>query len=274
MEQETFESHSVVAADFSQFYVRIRGGLSPVADDDELSLAYYFEPNSSQVPNGLLLLSAARQWGYLPVTVRVTAMRPSALESSWRDVVEISLCATDHVTVTGWEETGLEEALPLIDGRNYRLRYSISDADDVDDDLSVSPREKYLVELWPEEFSPAAVITQLTKKGRYWRISMGLDQIGSEIYHRNDGATLTERVSEFANRAFSAFPDLHANVVDDMPGARSSMASTAVMLAPVPRMSTMDLVSQREYAARVMSDITKLLVECAMKHPRNSMPES
>jgi hypothetical protein len=187
------------------------------------------------------------------------------LDDAWRDVVEVSLFASGELHLTGWETTGDEVALPVETGQWYRLRYAISDMDDpgLDDDVV----ESYSVELWPEGKSPGAIITEKTKMGRHWHKDRMLDLLRWDIRQRPIEVMERERVAEFANRAFDAFPDLLTSVLANDEGARR-LADTAVMVNPIDLAEIRRLIkagreAQAASAEAAKSRIAAQLVEVA-----------
>lgn len=265
---ETKTLSAIVDADGSQFYLHVSDPSTPphangpdagIFDTDPgASLAYFTAPAD-------LLLTAARQFGELPVTVNLHSERPEPLDALWRDVVEISVFASGPLILTGWEPTGDESPLPLTTGQWYRLRYAISDMDVARIEEAVV--EKYLVELWPEVQSPAATISADTESGRYWVQARVLEVLRWEIHFRPFEVTEAERVAEFANRAYDMFPDLAMKVASEPQAARSLAGTASIVTA-----FDVDEIRRRIQAGRdaahaiyeeQMSRITAQLIEIA-----------
>lgn len=260
MTTPTWRATTHVEADFSQFYVRLGGG--DPGFGGETSLASFFEP-----ADGDLLLTAAVHHGSLPVTVNVHGSRPDALGADWRDVVELSVRAADGVRVSGWEPTAEDLVVPLRPEEFYRFRYAIDDMSLTWGAASPSGSEqRYLVEFWPEEPSPSAVVTQETAAGRYWRIVSGLDAARADIADRGDpSATSEARVIAFADRVFDRFPDLLTQVVADPESEHMSMVSVAATLWRVDWSSyPRDYEEQRALSDETRSQVAALIVAKAM----------
>jgi hypothetical protein len=265
---ETITLSAIVSADYSQFYLHISDpSLPPPANGPDVGI-YDTDPGASiaffTAPADLLL-TVGRQLGELPVTVNVHSQRPKPLDALWRDVVELSVLASGPLTLTGWEPRGDESALPVDTGKWYRLRYAISDMDLARQEESVV--ENYLVEFWPEAQSPAATIAANTENGRYWRRARFLEVLRWEIHGRPFEVTEHERVAEFANRAFDAFPDLSASVLSD-PQAARRLAGTALVVKAIDWGEVRRLIraggeAQATNHEATMSRITAQLIDIA-----------
>ncbi len=268
MDYSTIDLTCSVDADYSQFYLQIDdpsstepGGAANLGlYDTELgtSIAYFFGPQS-------LLLTSARQSGQLPVAVRIHSARPASLDESWRDVVEVSLFASGEVRVTGWEARGDEAALPVETDRWYRVRFAISDMDCAHGEESVF--EQYLVEMWPEESTPSTIIAQHTEMGRYCHEARTLDVLRWEIHRRPFEVTERERVTEFARRAFDAFPDLRTRIITNSDAARE-LASIALLVRSIDHEEVRRLIragpeEQATNLRETLSRIETRLVEAA-----------
>jgi hypothetical protein len=147
-------SEVIVRADYSQFYVNNIGWLETEFTDT--FLAHNFEGY------GNLKLVTARQWGEIPVEVQVHDARPAELDDSWQDAVEASIIAQELTTVSGWTPERDDLLPPLIEGTRYRVRYAIQSGDR-------APEERYRLDFWPEQPSPARVICQDSEFGRHWK---------------------------------------------------------------------------------------------------------
>ncbi|KQX06656.1 MULTISPECIES: hypothetical protein [unclassified Leifsonia] len=254
---ESVELSFIVSADFSQFYIRTGEAANNELDGFDTSIAYYFDPDA-------LLLTAARQWGELPVTVRIHELRPEPLGPFWRDVAETSLNVAGYATLTGWDPSLGVWELPLLDGISYRVRYAISDIDSAVKSETVT--ESYLLEIWPEDTAEPKVITQQSALGRYLRISCGLDVLRYEIYRRGDDATEKDRIDELCDRAFAAFPDLWANIINDTLGARRKLSSAAYMLHRNSPLVVRSAEESLEMSAKTRARIDDLILRRAAEY--------
>jgi hypothetical protein len=128
-------------------------------------------------------------------------------------------------------------------GKWYRLRYAISDMYVARVEEAVV--EKYLVQLLPEERGPAAAIAANSESGRYWLRARVLEVLRWEVHYRPYEITEAERVAEFANRAYVAFPDLATRVASG-PRAAGNLARTALVVTGF----NIDEIRRRFHAGR------------------------
>jgi hypothetical protein len=103
---------------------------------------------------------------------------------------------------------------------------------------------------------------QETRGGRYWLVSFELDRIRWDIFARRESTTEIERITEFADRAFTAFPDLIEPTIED---EARDMVSTAWMLRGSrvidPAAQTPDEAPERTW--RVQPSIAEIIIERA-----------
>ncbi|MET4580773.1 hypothetical protein ABIE21_000263 [Conyzicola nivalis] len=70
----------------------------------------------------------------------------------------------------------------------------------------------------------------MTVQDRETTFELRLARIRNDIYHRERTSTELQRVSEFADRAFTAFPELLENVRGSIVGAADALAGSALAL--------------------------------------------
>ncbi len=223
--RETYPT--VVGASFSQFYLRSTGApkIEPVFG--ETSLTMVRNP-------GEIMFSSPVQDADFKVDVHVNTERPDPLDDGWNDVVEVSFHAGTDTFLTGWEPTPGDLRIPLTDGKPYRLRYAVADID-LAAATNWGPVEPPIhpligiiaIDIWPQEPTPAQVVVQKTAGGRYFLVAHGLDRLRNELFARQSTTTELQRVTEFADRAFVAYPELVDQAIADSAGG---LSSTAAML--------------------------------------------
>lgn len=252
---------TIVSASFSQFYLRCSEILAADAIDAETSVTQGTNP-------GEVLFTSPIQDADLKVDVRIFDSRPPALNGTWNDVVEFSFRAGAESRLTGWEEEPEDLRLPLAQGKPYRLRYGIANMDTartdhpgpVDPDAPLTGL--IAIDLWPAEILPAETLVQKTKAGRYWLISHGLEHLRLELYRRQAETTETERITEFADRAFTMFPDLVQQTIDSN---AKRLLSTVWMLhgIPVAEATGLNREDQAGVRERAEARISEVLLQRA-----------
>ena len=215
----TIELETTVSADFSQFYLFNVGSIDPNAHGKFLALHQ----------DDSVMLTAARQFGDLPVSVTLFEGRPNELGPEWENIAEVSIIATDSSSVGGWMPEPEDLELGLDDGVEYRLRYALSGATEASITQSDEVTELYRIDLWPEPVSAEAPVRRDAKFGFYWHMSQTTSAVRDEIYARSVPLEQA-RIEEFADRAFTLFPELVADLKTDEPTYLSGLSSTALML--------------------------------------------
>lgn len=214
-----------VDADYSQFELR---EVDEPDDAPELLTTHL-----TSVLSGTVIMTVEREYGDVALDVSLHEARPAPLDDTWLDVVELSVVASDELWVLGWagdQADGLQ--LPIAAGQPHRVRYAIANMDGGDwhDDGTI---QRYSLELWPENPSPAATVVQKTAAGRYWFEARVIETVRMDVHARREGTTEAERFAEFARRVFAELPDLRMRIATDE-AARLSLASSAYMLADIP----------------------------------------
>jgi hypothetical protein len=221
---ENFEA--VVLASFSQFYLRSDDATPEPSEYGDAPLAFITQP-------GQVMFTSPLQDAALQVRVGVHSDRIPLPEAAASDVIELSVRAGANSMITGWDPSpsARDLKLPLTEGEAYRLRYSITDYDGTNE-LPRYPAEVtnpipglVSIDIWPENLKRAEVVVQSSKAGRYWVVSRGLDQIRSRI-QSSRLSTEQERVNQFADEAFSSFPDLVGEAIADEGNGLASKALT------------------------------------------------
>ncbi len=217
---------TVVSASYAQFYLRCTNASELKPEYAESSITRAFAP-------GELMFISPIQDADLEVDVHVLSEPPDPLDASWKDVVEVSFSAGAQTFLTGWEQEPDDLQLPLPEGEQFRMRYAIRDIDVASSsnhgpvDPSHPDVGLIAIDIWPHSMEPGAVLVQETRGGRYWLIANGLERLRNELFGRKATTTEEERVTEFADRAFAAYPDLIESTIQD--NARA-LTSTAWML--------------------------------------------
>lgn len=110
---------------------------------------------------GRVVLATVRQFGRVPVEVHVFEQVP-LVDPSWADVVEFSVEAVGPLAVDSWESSADGVSVALRAGVEYRVRFVIVDGEAGSQqylaDWSADPVEEYLLQLWPQAASGAAVV--------------------------------------------------------------------------------------------------------------------
>jgi hypothetical protein len=258
---------TVVSASFSQFYLRNLNISKADVVDAETSITEDIDP-------GDVMFTSPIQDADLQVDVRVFDDRPAELEIGWKDVVEFSFRAGTETLLTGWEEEPGDLRISLLEGESYRLRYAIADMDTARTDHPgpVDPNNPITgiiaIDIWAQPVEPPRILVQETKAGRYWVISHGLQRLGQASHQRRAETTETERITEFADRAFGAYPDLVASTIGD--GAKR-LLSTAWMLHEIPIAELTGL--SRDDEARVTSEAQARITEILLERARLKLNE-
>lgn len=141
-----------VESDFSQFYLRRPGGWF-AADSNYIGLANVDDEH------GAVLLTVYQQHGPVAVEVTVEAAAPAPLGEEWADIAEVPLLAPAPTLLADWNPHGATYPIPLDFARPHRLRYAI--------DPSRDPT-RYLLQLWPADPAPAAVVRAESPQGQFW----------------------------------------------------------------------------------------------------------
>jgi len=215
----------VVGASYSQFYFR-QTDMPAASPAVEAGIAFTVNP-------GQIMFTSPLQDADLLIDAHVFEARPEPLDSFWRDVVEFSFLAGRENRLTGWEEVPGDLDLQLEEGRPFRLRFAVADFDTARETHygPVDPENPLpnvvAVDFWPQPIEAPRIVVQETKGGRHWIVSRGLDVLRREIFERRPLTTELDRITEFADRAFSAYPDLIESTISD---GGVSLASTAWML--------------------------------------------
>lgn len=258
---------TVVSASFSQFYLRVTGVSPEDIVDSETSI-------TQGVDRGGVMFTSPIQDADLHVDVRLFNERPSDLDDCWKDVVEFSFHAGAETQLTGWEAAPDDLHIPLTPGESYRLRYAIEDMDTAREDHPgpVDPDNPITgviaIDLWPAHVEPPRTSVQETKAGRYWLISHGLEHLRWDLYRRRSETTESERITEFADRAFAQFPDLVQATIDSN---AQRLLSTAWMLHGIPtgHFTSLSRDEQDRASAEAKARISKLLLERARQAQTN-----
>lgn len=249
---ETYEA--IVGASFSQFYLRSKDASDDALEFGNGPIAYVVDP-------GEIMLTSPIQDATLAVKIRIFHERPKPLDDEWNDVVEISFRAGDSTAVTGWEQGEHDLPLPLVPGATYRLRYAIANIDQpVERHVEVGEVEQPFadmvrIDLWQAELAKAELMVQRTRGGRYWVISHWLDTLRSEMRLSRSAASETDRIVEFADRAFARFPELVQSTVDDE-GKR--LAGQAAVLLDTLGIDQVKEISRMPRAERAGVQVTRL----------------
>jgi hypothetical protein len=154
---------------------------------------------------GCVLLVAMRQFGVLPVRVELWDEAP--LAPDWGDVVEVPFDVTGPLRVAGWAENS-HDALSFVAEGAYRLRYAIDDAAEARGVFDPPYPEKYLLQLWPQQYAAPKVVRRDTANGRYWQASwqMGLTAPGQHT--TSDAGVILAGI----DAALAADPDSAARI--------------------------------------------------------------
>lgn len=210
-----------VNADYSQFE------LSEVDEPDDAP--ELITTHLSYVLSGTIIMTVEREYGEVALDVRIHDARPEPLDNAWLDVAEFSVVTPDELWVLGWagdQADGLQ--LPIPPGQAHRVRYAIANMDGGDwhDDGTT---QRYSLELWPEDPSPAVTVAQATAAGRYWFEARVIERVRMDVHARRDDTAEAERFAAFADGVFTALPELRSEVLSNESRCRS-LASSAIML--------------------------------------------
>jgi len=148
--------------DYSQFYVFGTDDYSQLGED----LPEYTASIASGGGKGAAMMVAFRQHGKLPVAVELWDTEP-ALLSDWGDVAEVPFVAFTTVEIHGWASESVD-VIDFLPRGQYRLRYSVSNADQAGETFDEPYPEQYLLQFWEDEFHPARVVSRESAIGRYW----------------------------------------------------------------------------------------------------------
>jgi hypothetical protein len=186
-------------ADFSQ--VELHSGLDePTFDAFDLGLA------NTSVGNPVVL-TTARQHGTLRVEVQVAGSRPP-VDDAWDAACEFSLRPPGLLFLSGWGAEGrLDIPAPL--DRWLRVRYVVIAGQEGTEQFS-SPRddeppiERYLLQVWPEEGSPAAIVVSTVPWSQYWTFGEQARAAVDELADTPD----PDRLVAVIDRALAEHPDV------------------------------------------------------------------
>ena len=114
--------------------------------------------------DGMLWVITGAEYGDVHALVRVTPAEPQ-LDDSFGDIVEVSFVHTSDELFVRELDGEWHPGIPLNPGE-YRVRLSVANMDsfyDRDDDDESVLDEDYLIELWPADPSPDAILKQTSE---------------------------------------------------------------------------------------------------------------
>jgi hypothetical protein len=201
----------VERVDFSQFYVvsgdRFVNMLNPEYPEMELGLY-------AGVSLGAMMFVAFRQHGDIEVLVELHDEQPPPLEAAWQDVVEVPFYPVGETRLKGWDPSEKGTVIGLAEQTEYRVRYSIADADaawsDPDGDRHPLP-ERYRLQFWPEPGRLPEVVVQESAAGQYWGFSYEANTLVPQFLEGKESAegrplTDDEKLLAVVDGAIEAHP--------------------------------------------------------------------
>lgn len=197
--------HAQVDADYSQFYLTL-GPDGVVSDDSCTGLAELADDD-------LLMLTAARKCGVVPVEVQVLS-EPPELDRSWDAVVEVAVRAGERAHVRGWDPGDECVDIPLTPGRDYRVRYVVVDGQAGADQFRSStdddepPAERYLLQVWPADPQPGSIVVAAVPWAQYWAFGPAAERLVRDLADVPD----PERLTVLVDRALDEHPDVVARL--------------------------------------------------------------
>lgn len=120
-----------------------------------------------------LYLNLARRSGGSPVQIVRHDTEPPLLQD-WEDVVEVSISVPQDAQPT-WSTWAGEESGPLsIPPGTYRVRVNARGRDaGGDGEFAEEPVDWYLIELWPAQSGPDAILRTGSADATYWHNEVG-----------------------------------------------------------------------------------------------------
>lgn len=173
-----FSGRLDVDVDSSQFSLRFEGDPDRRTSIEDLQAAVLREPDHppsyepgvetplvESVNGDSFKFVVAREYGLTPVET-VVLDAESTDDPSWEDAAELSFTATFAVVLAGWASDDPSHVLPLQEGVDYRLRYSVRGAQPSwggDDDP-----DEYRIEVWPAPITPPRMLRATSQWAGYW----------------------------------------------------------------------------------------------------------
>ncbi|GAA2829536.1 hypothetical protein GCM10010452_67390 [Crossiella cryophila] len=153
-----------VSVHYGQMYLLNRD--SPF--DGDLSASFRGQSNGllGAARPELLFLITGRHTGEVGLDIELHDREPPPA-ADWPDVVEASCRLTgDDPVLSEWGERWYELDLPPGD---YRIRYCAQGMDAANDAVTADGvLDRYLLQLWPAEPAPDAVLSQTSRSAAYW----------------------------------------------------------------------------------------------------------
>ncbi len=162
---------AVIETDYGQFDLGWGGDFGFDGDADKYFAGQVNGLVGAAHPGGVYLHFARRSGGS-PVRIVLCTADPGPAEASWEDVVEVSVEVGADAGWSSWfgESGGLEG----IAAGSYRLRVSERGRDaGRDGEFADEPVDAYLLQFWPAEGSPDAILRVGSQDAEYWHREWG-----------------------------------------------------------------------------------------------------
>jgi hypothetical protein len=164
----------VVYTDYGQFDI-VWGGDFGFDGDADRYFAGQVNGLVGAAHAGGVYLHFGRRSGGSPVQIVLTEAVPDGPDESWEDVVEVSIDVPSGADIgfVSWAgETGGE--LNGIPAGSYRLRVSARGRDaGRNGEFEDGPVDAYLLQLWPAQSEPDAILRVGSEDAKYWHRGWG-----------------------------------------------------------------------------------------------------
>lgn len=137
-------------------------------DGDAPDSTYGITMASDAGPEGVTL-TVPRQYGAVDAVITLHSEEPP-LDEAWQSVAEFPLQAGSDAELLGFARAG-DVQLELPVGAELRARYVVEDAEaacQYDEDGEGATNMRVLLQFWPAEARPGAVVRSIGSWSRYW----------------------------------------------------------------------------------------------------------